>query len=167
MRSLQWLRDCALDIDAHGVVVGGSVTLQREFSKNKKSYTLPLKGELLEVIRRAWANREPECPYVFHNGKRPIADFRKSWAAARKAAGLDMTLVHDMRRSCARNLVRAGVSERVAMSVTGHATRSMFDRYCIMSSSDLEQAMTSVSQYITAKEAEPVKSNVIQLRKTA
>jgi integrase len=167
MRNLQWLRDCALDIDAHGVVVGGAVTLQREFSKNKKSYTLPLKGELLEVIKRAWINREPEGPYVFHNGKRPIADFRKSWAAARKAAGLDGVLPHDMRRSCARNLVRAGVSERVAMSVTAHATRSMFDRYNIVSSSDLEQAMTSVTQYLTAKEAEPAKSNVIQLRKTA
>jgi integrase len=100
MRSLQWLRDCELDIDANGVLAGGSVRLQAEFSKNKYAQTLPLKGELLEVIRRAWDKREPECPYVFHRGKSPIKDFRKAWIAAREDAGLP-TLVHDMRRSCA------------------------------------------------------------------
>jgi len=79
MRGLQWLRDCELDFD-DGALVGGTVTLQAEHSKNKVAYTLPLRGELLEVIRRAWANRESECPNVFHDGKTPIGDFRKAWA---------------------------------------------------------------------------------------
>jgi len=144
------------------------VTLQAEHSKNKVAYTLPLRGELLEVIRRAWANRESECPNVFHDGKMPIGDFRKAWDKARKAAGLDGTLVHDMRRSCARNLVRAGVSERVAMGVTGHKTRSMFDRYNIVAGADLESAIERVSEYVTARAAEPAKPNVIPLvRKVA
>jgi len=164
MRSLQWLRDCELEFTSDGTLGGGTVTLQAEFSKNKQAYTLPLRGELLEVIRRAWVGRESECPNVFHKAGRALGDFRKAWSAACKAAGLGNVLIHDMRRSCARNLVRSGVSERVAMAVTGHRTRSMFDRYNIAAASDLERAMTSVSEYITAKESEPARSKVVQLQ---
>lgn len=104
---------------------------------------------------------------MFHDRLRPTRDFSKSWAAVCKAEGIEGTLVHDMRRSCTRNLVRAGVPEGIAMQVTGHKTRSMFDRYNIVAASDLESAMTSVSEYITAKESEPVRTNAIPLVRKA
>jgi integrase len=84
-------------------------------------------------------------------------NLRKAWHRACVAAGLGTLtevkdkdpvysglIVHDLRRSAIRNLIRAGVRETVAMAISGHRTRSVFDRYNIVSTEDIAAAMKQV-----------------------
>ena len=106
-------------------------------SKNGKGRVLPLEGELWEIIERRWAARtfevegEPTrlAEFVFHRAGDRVVDHRDAWEGARTKANLPAMKFHDLRRTAARNMVRAGVAETVAMTITGHKTRSMFARY--------------------------------------
>jgi integrase len=110
MKSLEWR-----DVDMAGRVV----RLRPELSKNKTGRVLPLRGELTEIFVRAKEKRRLDCVHVFHNKGESIGDFRKSWRNALKEAKLGHLLVHDLRRTAVRNLVKAGVREKVAMELSG------------------------------------------------
>jgi Phage integrase family. len=85
-----------------------------------------------------------------------VRDFDKSWAAACKKAECEGCLFHDLRRSAARNLIRSGVAQAVAMCITGHETDAMFRRYNITSEADLRDAMQRVTKYNKAEQQKVV-----------
>ena len=88
-------------------------------------------------------------PWVCHRQGKPVGDFRKAWATACKGAGVAGRLRHDFRRTAVRNMVNAGVPERVALTITGHKTRAVFDRYHIVSPGDLQEAARRIAGTIS------------------
>jgi integrase len=155
----------------------GAIRLPASQSKNKHGRVLALSAPLKALIERRWQARTVTqkdgttvlAELVFHRGGKRIAGFRKSWASACIAAGFyrvvrnaDGTerkapakLFHGLRRTAVRNLVRAGVPERVAMGVTGHLTRSVFDRYNVTSEADLRKATAQLADYVAAQPTTP------------
>lgn len=94
-----------------------------------------------------------DCPLIFHRQGKSIGDFRKVWKAACKAAGVvggvRGYIPYDCRRTAVRNLTRAGVEESVAMKISGHRTRAVFDRYNIRSNEDIQEAIVKVTEYVS------------------
>lgn len=129
---------------------GRLVRLEASDTKTRTARTIPLAEELYQALAELKAQRDwhwPDVQHVFVRGGKPIKDYRKAWRSACKRVGLDRLVPHDMRRSAVRNMVRSGVPERVAMQISGHKTRSVFDRYNIVSESDLAKAAQALDAY--------------------
>jgi len=112
-------------------------------TKNKKGRTLPIYGHMRDCLLNQKATRDakhPGCRFVFHHDGQPIQDIRKAWATACTRAGCEGLLFHDLRRSAVRNMRLAGLAENVAMMISGHRTRAIFDRYDIVGTHELEHA---------------------------
>jgi integrase len=130
----------------------GLVRLYPDQAKNDEARVAFLNEELLKEMELIHSQHIVGCPYVFHRGGHPIKDFRTVWATACKKIGastwepskqrmVPARLFHDFRRTAVRNMIRAGVHERVAMALSGHKTRSVFDRYNIVNEADLREAV--------------------------
>jgi integrase len=135
----------------------GEVRLDVGATKNKAGRVVPLNAELRRLFEerlaehRALKAKGVFTPWVFfrmvakgrggEKQPKPIRAFDKAWKAACIAAGCPGRIKHDFRRTACRNFIRRGVPETVAMRITGHKTRAVFDRYNIVSDADLRDAM--------------------------
>ena len=132
------------------------MTLNPGETKNDEGRTVYLDNELQDILSGLWEARKDRgkiSPYVFLNesGKDRIKDLRGAWNSACQKAGIGDRLFHDFRRTAVRNMVRAGISERVAMMISGHKTRSVFDRYDIVSDTDLKEAAHRQKAYLESQ----------------
>jgi integrase len=135
-----------------------TVRLNPGETKNDEGRIIPMTDELYETLATCRQKRDelyPDSRLVFSLAGEPIKTFYDHWRKACKLASLwdeendrSGRLLHDARRTGARNLVRAGVSERVVMAIGGWKTRSVFDRYNIVDERDIIDAGRKLSAYL-------------------
>jgi integrase len=134
----------------------GEVRLDPHTTKNDEGRVFPMTTELRTLLEAQHAEHKrlekagQLEPWVFfrmvaegRGGKKkpqPIVSFLKAFKSACVKAGCPGRIPHDLRRTAVRNLVRAGIPERVAMTMTGHKTRSVFERYNVVAPGDLKSA---------------------------
>jgi integrase len=147
----------AKKVDWTQVVFDGDrveIALRAAQVKNRKPLRLPLPADLANVLR---SDRHQSGP-VF-DATNLVKAFRKACVAVglgkwrdpkNHDAGYDGLTLHDLRRSGVRNLRRAGVTEDVAVKISGHRTRSVFSRYNVVDTDDLHDAMRRTSEFVAS-----------------
>lgn len=139
LRKLRWEQ---VDFTAREIRLEGGQT------KNKRARVLPIYNDMEKWLRWQRERIKPACPWVFANRGRPLGTHLDGWAEACERAGFPGLLFHDLRRSAVRNLIRSGVPEKTAMEITGHKTRSVFDRYNIITGEDVKRAAEKTGEYL-------------------
>ena len=135
--TLQWRQ-----VDFHA----GEIRLDPGTTKNKEGRVFPITRDLQMILEEQKIKHEQMkqsgviCPWIFPYKGKPFKSLKTAWNGACVKAGIPWVIPHDFRRTAVRNLVRSGIPERVAMQMTGHKTRSVFDRYNIVSEGDLQEA---------------------------
>jgi integrase len=123
-------------------------------TKNDEARLLPMAEEVrlaLEAQKKLRDEQFPTCEHVFFNHRtgEPVRDFRTAWKNVCKNLQLKGAKFHDFRRTAVRNLVRAGTPEKVCMAVSGHKTRSVFERYNIVTQDDVKTAVSALESYLS------------------
>ncbi len=152
----------------------GIVRLEPRTTKNREGRTIVMTASLKDLLDAQWKNtqalvdrRKPGAtprevakmiPWVFHRRGTSIKNFDTAWRNACHRAGLPGRIFHDLRRTAIRNMVRVGIPERVAMMMSGHRTRAIFDRYDIVSETDLRDAADRLNQSVTSTISGTVKA---------
>src|SRR5215472_2398561 len=120
----------------------GKLYLKAQDTKTETPRVLYLTGDLYRVLE-AWKCKCEEkwatCPWICHRFGRRLQSLKRSWYQACERVGLGGRvkdeakgrevwrgkIPHDFRRTAIRNMVRAGIPEKVAMAISGHKTRSV------------------------------------------
>lgn len=132
----------------------GKIMLESGQVKNKTQRTIFFNDDLYRVLARAKKIRDeryPRCPWVCHRKGERLKSIRRTWRTTTEAVGLEGMRMHDFRRTGIRDMVSAGVPEKVAMTISGHKTRSVFDRYNIVNETNLKTAAEMIRVYHQAQ----------------
>ena len=121
-----------------------TIRLEAGETKNDEARQVDMTAKVFELLTAACAGKGPG-DLVFTRERcgrvSTIVDMRDAWRRATAAAGCPDLLFHDLRRTAVRNMRRLGISEKVAMTISGHKTRSVFERYNIVDRADVREAV--------------------------
>jgi len=122
------------------------IRLEPGTTKNREGREVLMTDKVCRLLS-ALVHGKSADDYVFTRGNgNPVRDFRLTWKNACAHAGVPELLFHDLRRTGARNLRRAGVAEGIIMKIGGWLTRSVFERYAIVSRSDMNDAILKLQE---------------------
>ena len=130
---------------------GGMIVLPAAMTKARRARSFPFAvlPELHTLITHQRAITPGHIPWLFHRYRgKPIRHFRHAWRQAVSQAGLERRIPHDLRRTAARNLIRAGVPEKVVMRLVGWETSAMLQRYHIVREDDLRDAVARLANAV-------------------
>ena len=134
------------------------IRLEPGTTKNRDGREVLMTDEVRKLLS-ALVYGKPAEDYVFtRSNGRPVRDFRVTWKNACAHAGIPDLLFHDLRRTGARNLRRAGVAEGIIMKIGGWRTRSVFERYAIVSRSDMNDAILKLEESEKRTEQERIRT---------
>ncbi len=118
-----------------------TIRLNAGTTKNNAGREVTMTSAIAALVALAVAGKAPSDYLLTRSNGRRVLDFRRAWSKLTAAAGLENLLVHDLRRSGARQLRRAGVPESVVQATGGWLTADMFKRYAIVSTEDQRDAI--------------------------
>jgi len=150
-----WRKTELAHLRVHQVdIAEGTIELNPGETKNDEGRIAEMTQAVRDLLSRCITGKEGR-DLVFTRGDgrdgRPIGNFRRAWVRCCRQAGVAGLLFHDLRRSGVRNMRRDGISEKVAMKISGHKTRSVFERYNIVDPSDLREATAKLEKGATRR----------------
>jgi integrase len=105
----------------------------------------------MRVVGHGLWVRDPECPFIVSWKGHGSTEVKTAWKRARERADMPELLVHDLRRTAVRNMIRAGISEKRAMLISGHKTSNIFKRYDITDERDIQADGERLARYLEEK----------------
>ena len=124
----------------------GTIELNPGETKSDEGRAVEITESVRSILAQCIAGKKADDLVFTRAGGSPAGNFRRVWAGSCAAAGCPGLLFHDLRRSGVRNMRRAGISEKVAMGISGHKTRSVFERYNIVDPADLKEAAAKIER---------------------
>jgi len=146
-RTYGWRVSELLNLRARHVDVGQrTIRLEPGTTKNRDGRTVTMTDAVYHLLKASLEGKGPDDHVFARSNGKPVKIFRTTWRRACEHAGVCGLLFHDLRRTAARDLRRAGIPEGVIMKIGGWRTRSVFERYNIISQSDISDAMAKLER---------------------
>jgi integrase len=129
---------------------GDTIRLVAENSKNKEPRDFPIVGAVAAILARRRLSQSRVCPFVFHRNNKavPYTTWLCAWDAAATKADIPGAKPHDCRRAFVTNRVNAGIDPQTVRTLSGHRSNAVFERYRIITTSVLADAIERGEQYV-------------------
>lgn len=111
------------------------IKLSGSDTKTGRKRIIPLDERLHSLLKNTV--RHLHCRYVFNRNGRQIKSVREGFENAKRAASIRDFVFHDLRHTAITRWVKQGLPENVIMTISGHRTRKVFDRYVNLSADDI------------------------------